>query len=370
MFAAMKRLLIIGASARAAAQSAHRAGFDVVAADLFADQDLTKFATCLRVTDYPMDFLAIRKQFPELSLVYTGALENYPSLIEELQSIGPVWGQSANTLRQVRDPTRWTTALSKRNITLPETRISPPTDTSEAWIVKPLRSAGGAHVRRLADNELPNGDHQFQKVLVGEPCSAGFVVDKTDRVVRFLGASRMLVGETWGASHAFGSGGCVSYQPNAEEKTQWLRIGQALVDDFDLVGVFGVDAIATKSGVVPIEVNPRYTASMETLEVSLHEPILQYHVDACLGNVPHEVEAAYQPCAKLFVYADRDLVVPDSFDEVLTPEYQLADIPTPGQTIYAGAPIATVLTTGEDVAAQKLQEAADRLRNSCVSKHV
>ena len=51
----VNRLLIVGASARAAAWSARRAGFDVVAADLFADTDLQQLAKTIQVEprEYP-----------------------------------------------------------------------------------------------------------------------------------------------------------------------------------------------------------------------------------------------------------------------------------------------------------------------------
>ena len=309
--------------------------------------------------------MAIRKQFPDVPLVYTGALENHPSLIEEMQAIGPLWGQTADTLRKVRDPAQWTTAMNERNIATPRTSTSPP-DRSAAWLVKPLCSAGGAHVRRLSNNEAPSDDRLFQEFLPGEPCSAAFVVGASDRSVKFLGTSRMLVGEDWRASHEFGYCGSISYQPTTEEKSHWLRIGQALADDFDLVGVFGVDAIATDHGVVPIEVNPRYTASMETLEPSLAQPILRYHADACCGELLNVVETEHRRVAKLFVYADRDLVVPDSFENLLFDKQALADIPTPGQSIPAGAPITTILLT-DDEPPQKLIDAANRLRKSCIS---
>ncbi len=368
----MQKILIIGASARAAAQSAHRAGFEVVAADLFADQDLASFATCLRVPNYPDDFLSIRKQFPDLPVVYTGALENYPSLIEELQTIGPVWGQTAVTLRNIRDPLQWTSALSKRNIACPETQLSLPKDSRERWLAKPLRSAGGANVRRVNETETITEDCLFQRESTGEPCSAAFATSKSNRKTEFLGASRMLVGEPWGSPHEFGYCGSISYSPTAEQKTQWLAIAQALADDFDLVGVFGIDAIATACGIVPIEVNPRYTASMETLEVSLTQPILQYHVDACRGENLNVVEAEFRTCAKLVVFADRNVIMPDSNDELLdkftTRNQTLADIPTPGQSISTGAPITTVLLKGDEDPDQKLRDTANRLRKSCLSQ--
>ncbi len=52
------RLMILGASTRAAAQSAVRAGFQPVCADHFADEDLFEVAEVLPLSGYPHGLLA------------------------------------------------------------------------------------------------------------------------------------------------------------------------------------------------------------------------------------------------------------------------------------------------------------------------
>ena len=99
-------ILIVGASARAAAQSAARGGFRVCAADLFADRDLREVANCLRVRRYPADFTRVRQAWATLPLVYTGALENYPELLAAWSNDGIFWGNGADIVRAVRDPFR------------------------------------------------------------------------------------------------------------------------------------------------------------------------------------------------------------------------------------------------------------------------
>ena len=43
-------------------------------------------------------------------------------------------------------------------------------------------------------------------------------------------------------------------------------MGAALADVFDLCGLFGVDGVVRGNRFWPVEINPRYTASMEVLE--------------------------------------------------------------------------------------------------------
>ncbi len=67
-------VIIVGASVRAAAQSAVRAGYQVLAADLFRDSDLRKCAESIRVQDYPNGLLDVLSEWPPSDWLYTGGL--------------------------------------------------------------------------------------------------------------------------------------------------------------------------------------------------------------------------------------------------------------------------------------------------------
>src|SRR5262245_689082 len=99
-------LLILGASARAAAGSAIRAGFSPWCADLFADADLRRMASVVRcpIENYPAGFIEILRAAPDAPWIYTGALENHPNLIRRLSQLRPLWGNGASALRSARSP--------------------------------------------------------------------------------------------------------------------------------------------------------------------------------------------------------------------------------------------------------------------------
>jgi predicted ATP-grasp superfamily ATP-dependent carboligase len=101
-----KRIAIVGASVRAAAASAVRAGYQVAATDLFADEDLAAIADCTRIDDYPQGFVGwLRSLSPRPDAWFcTDALENHPDLVDELAAIAPLWGNGGDTLRRVRSP--------------------------------------------------------------------------------------------------------------------------------------------------------------------------------------------------------------------------------------------------------------------------
>src|SRR5437879_3212295 len=98
------QVIIVGASVRAAAYSATRAGLEPYAIDLFADRDLTAICPAVSIERYPYDFLPQLAAAPRAPWIYTGGLENYPSLVDKLAAIRPLMGNSGCVLRAVRDP--------------------------------------------------------------------------------------------------------------------------------------------------------------------------------------------------------------------------------------------------------------------------
>src|SRR6516162_6995898 len=94
---AQEPLLIVGASARAAAFSALRAGLRPTCADLFADADLRARCPvrCVEVKDYPRGLLDLPELLTPGPWMYTGALENRPDLVEAMSRRRPLWGNPA-----------------------------------------------------------------------------------------------------------------------------------------------------------------------------------------------------------------------------------------------------------------------------------
>src|SRR6266481_3262332 len=102
----MQSLIVLGASARAAAFSARRAGFQPYAIDLFADRDLAAICPAEKIRRYPYDFLVSLAAAPRAPWIYTGGLENFPRLVDLLATLRPLLGNPGSVLRQVRDPLR------------------------------------------------------------------------------------------------------------------------------------------------------------------------------------------------------------------------------------------------------------------------
>src|SRR5262245_115495 len=120
----MKRqgsLFIVGASTRAAAFSALRAGLMPWCADLFADADLEARCPVRRVPpeDYPAGFVEPLTAGVSGPWMYTGGLENHPYLVRSLSNARPLWGVRGESLERARSPWIIREILSHHGIPCP-----------------------------------------------------------------------------------------------------------------------------------------------------------------------------------------------------------------------------------------------------------
>jgi predicted ATP-grasp superfamily ATP-dependent carboligase len=122
-------------------------------------------------------------------------------------------------------------------------------------------------------------------------------------------------------------------------------LAEAVTEAFGLWGLNGLDFIARDGVPLPIEVNPRYSASMELLERATDCSLFALHVDACDGLLPAPRGLPARVHGKAIVFARRDIVVGDP-RAWLAPA--IADVPHPGEPIGRGRPICTLLAEGED----------------------
>jgi predicted ATP-grasp superfamily ATP-dependent carboligase len=185
-----------------------------------------------------------------------------------------------------------------------------------------------------------------------------------NRLARLVGVTKQLLGVNSSGGETFsyrGSVGPLRLTPGQAQT--WQRIGTALADEFDLQGLFGVDAVVDAQGDLwPIELNPRYTASVEILERGLGVATLGWHVAACRDRrLPAEAPAANGWHAKAVVYAPCDLRIGDEMAAAFERSNEgrawpeVADLPVPGSIIRRGQPIVTVFAAADDLAAVEQQ---------------
>jgi predicted ATP-grasp superfamily ATP-dependent carboligase len=383
-------LAIVGASARSAAASAVRAGFRPLAADLFADADLRDIATTTRITPYPEGLLDWLRSVEPAAWMYTGAMENHPELVDQMAWVAPLWGNSGDVLAQVRSPWELARELEGAGLLFPETRSSAdrlPHDGS--WLVKTYRGASGSGVRVWSgEHGAGSGEQEagskeqgfeassssrhaacYQRRVAGMPCSAVYVADGTEAAL--LGITRQLVGEGWLGARGFQYAGSIGPCPvSGEAHATIARIGSVIAGTFELMGLFGIDMVLDGSEVWTIEVNPRYTASVEIVERVTGIHAIAAHAGACaLGLSARDLgreqtkktrdneppAPSRQPTAhgKAILFAKRDVVISKEFansslaESMKTPWPRMADVSVAGTPVDAGRPVLTLFAEGD-----------------------
>jgi predicted ATP-grasp superfamily ATP-dependent carboligase len=391
----------VGAGGRAAAGSARRAGFEPTVIDLFADADTRRLATTILCPpdEYPHGLVRLAERAPPGPWLYAGGLENHPDVVAAISERRPLLGNGPDVLRRVRDPFALPNLFTGGGFRFPRTlRPTDPLPADGRWLRKPLRGAGGLGVRFATPGDIGrDGGHVLQEFIDGEPYSVMFqgesraVWDARPEPHRprprnwpftvRLACFRQLVGTRWLHAPPFAYAGNVGpldvpfghplYIPAcwAEHRADLLRLG--------LSGLWGIDLILRDGAAYLLEVNPRYTASVELVEWCRPMAPLATHADCFARPGCNVMRKTWQrwpaKVGKAIYYAPARLTFPAAgpWDESLArctdvnrrPDY--ADIPDPG-VIEAGHPVLTILAeaaTEADCLAELKRRAAalDRL---------
>jgi predicted ATP-grasp superfamily ATP-dependent carboligase len=339
------------------------------------------------------------------AVAYTSNLENHPAVVRRFARRHRVLGNPAEVLTRVRHWPALFAVLAQAGFRVPETicegeespdvnvraeRAKPyglgssprrglsslsPTILSSGrlWLRKPVRSGGGHGIAFWHDGVSPlipplagraaGRGFMLQEYVPGAACSASFVANGRECVV--VGLTEQLIGQPEFGARGFRYCGNLlpldaAHDPVAGRAVldQVQRIAALVTREFGLVGVNGFDFVLYKSPhpqplsqgereeeVCLIEVNPRYSASMELIERAYGLPVFDLHVRAVLHGELPEFDLAARLAdgpfhGKAILYAERDAVAPDTRSWL---ERGIRDVPFPGESLVQGGPICTVL---------------------------
>ncbi|HET6424945.1 MAG TPA: ATP-grasp domain-containing protein, partial [Planctomycetaceae bacterium] len=193
--------------------------------------------------------------------------------------------------------------------------------------------------------------------------------------VQIIGLTEQLIGDkTASPPSRFAYCGNVAPVALPEHAVHTLqRMGEVLTESTAQRGLFGIDFIWDGTTPWVVEVNPRYTASCELLELSLGRALLRDHWQAWLPKeplppLPEPPRSRPGVIGKLILYARTAVTAPD-LSRFLRPRSPwtvpfLADIPRQGTTFSLGDPMCTVFATAAtaEECRQKLYRRAARVR--------
>ena len=377
----MEKHLLLGLSTRAIAESAIKSSDEILTLDHFGDQDQKNIVYNLSLArDYGLPFnvenlLKISSTLDFDRVTYTSNLENYPEIVAELEKRAKLMGNSSQTIGSIRNWKLFREFCSNTFIKHPVTLLpgeEERADSAHTWLVKPIKSGGGHHIYQW-DGKPLSDDFILQEYVRGISFSAAFVANGSQGVV--LGLTRQLNGlSELGVDGYNWCGNLLPLTLAADLKKKLLGEIEGVVNDltahFELKGACGIDFILSENekgqfSPVLLEVNPRFTGSMELIEKAYGLNIFTLHRNACDGILPafavsEQDDKHYY--AKGIVFARQDVVIQDTEK---WPCLDRSDIPFTGDRIKQGHPVCTIFAQAEteNDCLANLFKSADKLRS-------
>lgn len=197
----------------------------------------------------------------------------------------------------------------------------------------------------------------LQEFIDGD-CASAVYLAGPDRV-HLLGVTRQLVGEAWcNAGHFRYCGSIGPLVVSAATHDLLVRIGEVLTSAAGLCGLFGIDFILRDGVPWPVEVNPRYTASVEVLEYATGLCTMEWHARTFVGDAASVAKATTSTLShkvgKAILFARQRIAIPReglwsaSIGAPVDKMPAFADIPHVGQVIEKGRPILTIFARAAD----------------------
>jgi len=278
---------VVGASGRSAAESVRQAGFRAIVLDLYADRDSGDARDILPIDSHPDSIVPQLSKLKSGWVLLTGGMENYPDLVEELARYHRVLGPTAEQIKCFRDIEVLSDSISQSGqsdvLSFPETVTSLSDVGSEfGWLSKSRSGCGGFHIERMselgASAVAPNKVY-FQREILGQ--SIGTVFSCEQSKVHLLGVTAALTSEV----HESLVGPQPVLPPMAYrgsygviEISNLLRIAMcswahSITRKLHYTGIMQADWIVDENKAWLLEINPRWTASMEVIEWAIGQNI-------------------------------------------------------------------------------------------------
>ena len=350
------RIAVAGLSARLVAQSAARAGLNVVALDIFGDRDTREHAGMwfdiggngLSIDRTRLfDALEHAARLPRmLGLIVTSGLESLAGELSRAPGVPRFIGNGAQAAA-VRDPRRFFALLDEAHIAHPEVRYAMP-ESRDNWLMKRSDGCGGTHIEWAANVERAPACAYFQRLAQGRSMSALFLAAHREAAV--IGFAEQLTVEAGRLPfvHA-GSLGPVRLPPHVAARI--VEAIDRIVWQTDLTGLNSIDFLLDGDTFSVLEINTRPSSTMALYEAAWPDAwprgLVGAHLDACLhGELPHtpDMLARTPPlhAGQRVVFAHEGFTASRAFSDACFDDPACHDIPLVGARIEAGQPVCTM----------------------------
>ncbi|MEQ1830692.1 MAG: ATP-grasp domain-containing protein [Pirellula sp.] len=391
-------VLLVGFSVRAMAQCANRAGFSSVAIDACADRDL--LAICREYRPLSGDWLSwVNEFFPDVPIILGGGMEHKLNELSELACLRSAEGNTTlQAMAQLRSLNRWQQWAHRSGLSWPRTVRScvqaetlAVGDLDSAWLAKPERSVGGLGIEQMhrldrstLDAFFENCPNRYlQKKRNGVAVGVTFLSSQHGATVVGCTAAQECRVQPFVPQFLYrGSTGPIPLDQHS--MNQLVRFSELVSQETNIMGLWQADFIVESGDWCLLEINPRWTASMEIFDtvfdirlVDLHRKCQDCSIDSIEWNRTsvqlreRSLSPILSRLTKVILYAPRDLVISQEMSddwwvlrwtgEVPIDGCRIADIPSPGSQVAFGQPVFTAISFDQATAESFVKQLSKRL---------
>ncbi|TWU48335.1 hypothetical protein [Rubripirellula reticaptiva] len=373
-----RTVLMVGASVRAAAQSASAGGYRVVGIDQFGDRDAVAACDEFALLDDVDRVAELLSRYAETPLIQVGGLSGIQDWLGTHPVARPRLSPSIEIQEQLADPNVLRKLANESGFSFPQTLEANPLALEAVddppkgaiptgrWLYKPRSGSGGIGIQWL-DRPRPEKDGWIQRWVAGRSFGATLLV--RPGLSQLLGVCRSTFHRISAADESVypfvygGSFGPIACDPVACNPVacnpvacdpgladRLISLGHSIRDASGLAGLCNVDFLVDRNQ-TPwlIEINPRWSGSSELVERGREIPSLLalainqkklFQTDS-----PHRDAVLKKVVFASVGFRFRLEPVVDG----LPPAVQIADIPAEGTEILAGWPVCSLIGNPSDV---------------------
>ncbi len=379
-----RTIAVVGFSARSAAQCAKRQGLEVIAVDTCADRDLASQCQKHYRLDDPKWPDVLNASHPGVPLLLTGGMEHRTQWVDHCHSVANRGGPDGKQLSAMRSLDNWEKWAVSSELGWPATyrkiqdfTLLPDQLAGSDWLLKPLNSAGGIGVIDLTNAVLVNDpllqnptEAYIQKRLPGVAIGITFLSSEFGSAL--VGAAAAWPPDRKPITSRYVYRGSYGPLRLTDEQIDRLRRFAGIVGrESGLLGLWQADFLVHHGALTLLEINPRWSASMDILDVCLDLRLVEMHYESickilcraayeqfALNACKRARESIESMIGKLVVYAPNAFTVSQAQSDywwanrwecdvnTTRNRSQFADIPVAGTNVEIGNPILTVLTSG------------------------
>ena len=279
-------ILVIGLSTRMLVKSLSNS-HDVFAIDVFGDLDTLETACGWRSignANYLIDetrflkvFKNVVKEYSPTAFIHSSGFEGKYHLIEKAEKTLPHYGLPVKRIKKVRDSAIFFKMLSKLKVNYPETIVKGfGVKCPRGWLRKSFDTAAGSGITKKNDSNLNSQSIYLQKEISGKPMSVFFLAGR-EKIKVFGFCENLYINKNSSPYYFAGLIGPIQICNRLISKI--FEIIKKISNEFNLIGLNGLDFILMSEKIYVLEVNPRPTAAMEIFENFFRCSLLDLHCD-------------------------------------------------------------------------------------------